>query len=99
MKRIEDNNLPGDKPLAKADLFRKLWRPCENCISCGNCSSAGGNTDDYPCADCISDYMPNGLLQASMRHFRPVGFCQYCGRPLTPKAWAELKKRLMVDDV
>lgn len=84
---------------SRAYIDREAWKPCENCFSCGNCSEAGTDIDDYPCAECISDHEPNGLLQASMRHFHPVGFCRSCGRPLTPDAWADLKKLLRVDKV
>ena len=80
-------------------IDQEMWKPCEDCHSCGNCSHAGSAVDDYPCAECISDRMPNGLFQASMRYFHPVGFCQSCGRPLTQAAWAALKKRLMGDKV
>lgn len=70
------------------------WKPCENCISCGNCESATSSAEWYPCDECISEDTPMGLIQASMKGFCPVGFCRHCGRPLTAAARERLEKQL-----
>lgn len=60
MKPIEDNNLPGDRPLAKADLDK--MDPAKdglNCLKChhrhqdnGNCKAVGGFCTSVPAAYC-----------------------------------------------
>lgn len=66
----------------------EAWEPCENCNPrCAICANYGG-WDRYGkpkiCEDCKS--LSNFIADDE--------FCSYCGRPLTPKARAELEKRL-----
>lgn len=73
-------------PPAHIDL--EAWEPCENCNpKCAICANCGG-WDRYGkpkiCEDCKS--FSNFIADDE--------FCSYCGRPLTPKARAELEKRL-----
>lgn len=58
------------------------WEPCELCQSCNNCWFSQNNKSGGPCIKC-DDYS----------EFSPVGFCRYCGLPLTKEAKAALEKR------
>lgn len=73
-----------------AHIDREAWEPCGRCKSCGNCNEAGKEMGEkinyaHPCHSCLNE-----------DNFKPVAFCRYCGRPLTPEAWAELEKRMGV---
>lgn len=52
---------------------------CEGCDAGGDCPNAHSSED--PCY---------GLVDRAL----PVNSCPVCGRPLTPAAWEELRKRL-----
>lgn len=72
-------------------IDRESWKPCEECVSCSNCK----NQEDYDpyegilgeCAHCYCH-----------ENFEPYNFCHECGRPLTPKAWDVLEKRISVGE-
>lgn len=71
-----------------AHIDLEAWEPCEYCNPrCAICANYGG-WDRYGkpkiCEDCKS--FSNFIADDE--------FCSYCGRPLTPKARAELEKRL-----
>lgn len=48
---------------------------CEMCESCHNCWYSQNSKDGTPCNQCVE-----------FNKFEPVGFCRYCGRPLTEEA-------------
>lgn len=66
-------------------IERKVWEPCEECVSCENCKhSVDYDYGEYKfCNQCVGN-----------SNFIPNNFCQNCGRPLTDEAWAEMEKRL-----
>lgn len=66
-------------------LDRSAWEPCRRCKTCQSCKSSICSIDDKSsgCYDC--DHMEN---------YEPMGFCPWCGRPLTDAAWEMLEKRL-----
>lgn len=71
-----------------SSIDREAWEPCEWCGTCESCKHATKSPYDEPCLPCL--FEQNG----AMSKFEPAGFCKYCGRPLTPEAWAMLEKRL-----
>lgn len=66
-------------------LDRSAWEPCRRCKTCESCKSSICSIDDKSsgCYDC--DHMEN---------YEPMGFCPWCGRPLTDAAWEMLEKRV-----
>lgn len=72
-------------------IDREAWEACGDCKSCENCIHALEEVHEYPCIECIA---AKKYDEKPYLHFVPNGFCQFCGRPLTPKAWAELEKRI-----
>ena len=75
------------KPDAKKQLRidRSVWKPCRRCKTCQSCKSSICSLNDKSsgCYDC--DHMGN---------YEPMGFCPWCGRPLTDAAWEMLERRL-----
>ena len=66
-------------------LDRSVWEPCRRCKTCQSCkrSICSLNDKSSGCYDC--DHMGN---------YEPMGFCPWCGRPLTDAAWEMLERRI-----
>lgn len=64
-------------------IYREAWEPCEMCETCSNCWGAMNQKYWLPCNKCVE-----------FSEFSPVGYCRYCGRPLTEDAWAEREKQI-----
>lgn len=68
-----------------SELDRSRWEGCNECATpgCSTCKSIDIVPGYEPCSSC-------------RRHtnYNPFKFCQYCGRPLTEEAWAELERRI-----
>lgn len=66
-------------------IDRSAWEPCRRCKTCQSCKSSICSLDDKSseCYDC--DHMGN---------YEPMGFCPWCGRPLTDAAWEMLERRI-----
>ena len=75
------------KPDAKKQLRldRSVWKPCRRCKTCQSCKSSICGLDDKSseCYDCDN-----------MGNYEPMGFCPWCGRPLTDAAWKMLERRI-----
>ena len=69
----------------RLSLDRSAWEPCRRCKTCQSCKSSICSINDKSsgCYDC--DHMEN---------YEPMGFCPWCGRPLTDAAWEMLERRL-----
>ena len=71
-----------------AYIDREVWNYCEACKpNCYNCLYQNAwDTNGKPdkCKKCVN----------FSNHVADEKFCEKCGRPLTPEAWAELEKRL-----
>lgn len=79
MKPIEDNNLPGDKPLTQADPDKMDFaKDGLNCLKChyrhkdnGNCKAVGGFCTSVPASYC--PLIPELLAEnAALRRMQPV---------------------------
>ena len=66
-------------------LDRSVWKPCRRCKTCQSCKSSIYSINDKSsgCYDCDN-----------MGNYEPMGFCPWCGRPLTDAAWEMLEKRV-----
>lgn len=70
-----------------AKLDRKRWKGCGWC-------------DVKQCATCIHGPSSDiSLLACSdfgikYENYKPVNYCENCGRPITEEAWAELERRI-----
>lgn len=66
-------------------LDRSAWEPCRRCKTCQSCKSSICGLDDKSseCYDCDN-----------MGNYEPMGFCPWCGRPLTDAAWEMLERSL-----
>ena len=59
------------------EQMERVWQGCDFCKK---------ELDDYPYIVAHGDYSESDTC------YEPV-YCPICGRPLTPKAWEELRKR------
>lgn len=61
------------------------WEPCRYCRLgiCATCINHTASIGEDPCAKC------NGRSL-----YKPLAFCPYCGRPMTPDARMHLEKRI-----
>lgn len=66
------------------EQMEKVWPGCSDCEPCCECCAHYDThtCDVYDDMSCFEWYMTS------------ENYCPMCGRPLTPAAWAELKKRL-----
>lgn len=64
--------------------------PCVHCEGCGNCVYFLYDDDEFPCNRCLRESTSNNPYPK----FNPVGFCKFCGRPLTNEAREMLERRL-----
>ena len=66
-------------------LDRSVWEPCRRCKTCQSCKSSIFSLNDKSsgCYDCDN-----------MGNYEPMGFCPWCGRPLTDAAWEMLERRM-----
>ena len=66
-------------------LDRSAWEPCRRCKTCQSCKSSICGLDDKSseCYDCDN-----------MGNYEPMGFCPWCGRPMTDAAWEMLERRI-----
>lgn len=73
-----------------AHIDREAWEPCgELCRN--NCMTCDHNADElFGDADYCKDCHRYSKWESSVHKY-----CECCGRPKTPEAWAELEKRLM----
>lgn len=69
----------------QAKLDRSQWEGCNECAApcCSTCKSIDVVPGYEPCLSCRKH-----------ANYNPFKFCQYCGRPLTEEAWAELERRM-----
>lgn len=72
-----------------AHIDREAWEPCgelcrNNCMTCDHNADELFGDEDY-CKDCHR----YSKWESSVHKY-----CERCGRPKTPDAWAELEKRL-----
>ena len=72
-----------------AHIDREAWEPCgEMCRN--NCATCDHNADElFGDADYCKDCHRYSKWEPSIHKY-----CERCGRPRTPDAWAELEKRL-----
>lgn len=72
-----------------AHIDREAWEPCgEMCRN--NCATCDHNADEvFGDADYCKDCHRYSKWESSIHKY-----CERCGRPRTPEAWAELEKRL-----
>ena len=71
-----------------AHIDREAWEPCKECTPrCAHCVS-------YDAWDTLGEPDICKACENYSNYLSEDNFCSYCGRPLTPKAWAELEKRL-----
>lgn len=66
------------------------WPPCVHCKGCGNCVYFLYDDEEFPCNRCLRGSTSNNPYPK----FNPVGFCKFCGRPLTNEAREMLERRL-----
>lgn len=71
-----------------ARIGREKWEPCEWC------GSIGEKPDNWVCT--LEDDNGHTVTNNHMVVCAPVNYCPVCGRPLTPEAWEEMEKRLML---
>ena len=73
----------------RAYAYKKIdfdkWESCENCTTegCATCVNHLCGLGDEPCAKCTATNL-----------YKPLAFCPYCGRPMTPNARMHLEKRI-----
>ncbi|OUN23571.1 hypothetical protein B5G34_00265 [Flavonifractor sp. An82] len=74
-----------------AHIDREAWKPCgEMCRN--NCATCDHNADEvFGDADYCKDCHRYSKWESSIHKY-----CERCGRPRTPDAWAELEKRIGV---
>lgn len=76
-------------------IDREAWTGCQLCKRLGEkdpCYKDGCFKKSYPACDFRCDKFLD--WRADRKKLEGSSFCPWCGRPLTPEAWAELEKRL-----
>lgn len=73
-------------PYPPARIDREKWELCEWC------GSVGKTPDNWVCT--LEDENGHTVTNQHMVVCAPVNYCPVCGRPLTPEAWEEMKRRV-----
>lgn len=84
----DENQTPTLVAYPPARIDREKWEPCEWC------GSIGEKPDNWVCT--LEDDNGHTVTNNHMVVCAPVNYCPVCGRPLTPEAWEEMEKRLML---
>ena len=67
-------------------MDREAWEPCEACKD----NEITIHVPEFKAMAVCNQHMDHGAFDLTLH----LKFCPWCGRPLTPEAWAELEKRL-----
>lgn len=72
--------------MAPAHIDRETWEPCSACKN----GEITVHVPKFRAMAVCNQHMDHEAFDLKLR----LMFCPWCGRPLTPEAWAELEKRL-----